>query len=71
VCHIYLLRFVATMFRWKYAEATKHLLGISQSKALVLQKKHHIINPRNLRINTKGIDIAISQLKCDNEGTKY
>jgi hypothetical protein len=49
----------------------KTLLGISQSKALVFQKKHHTINPGNLRINTQGIDIAISQVKCDNEGTKY
>jgi hypothetical protein len=60
VCHIYLLRFVASVFWWKYVEVTKHLIVISQSKALVLSKKHDMINPRKLHLNTEGVDIAIS-----------
>jgi hypothetical protein len=47
------------MLYWKYVEATEHLIGISQPKALVFPEKHQIINPRKLHLNTKDIDITI------------
>jgi hypothetical protein len=38
VSHIF-TSLVATVFGWKYAEATKHLIRISQQTTLVFQKK--------------------------------